>query len=102
VSAVFEPIGAGRFRVAGDLGFDSVPSIWEASRGALEAAPDAMIDLGGVARVDSAGLALVVEWMHVTAGNGGRLRFTNLPGKLLALARISELEPLLDGTTQPR
>lgn len=102
MSAAFESAGPGRFRVSGDLAFDTVPGLWAASRAALDAAPEILIDFDGVARVDSAGLALVVEWLRTAAGDRRQLRFANVPDKLLALARISELEPLLRGASLPR
>lgn len=95
MTAGFEDLGGGRFRVSGELDFANVPGLWESSRAALGDVTDASIDFSGVARVDSAGLALVVEWRRWAADGGRRLTFANVPEKLLALARISELESLL-------
>jgi phospholipid transport system transporter-binding protein len=96
--ARFEAVGAGSFRVSGDLDFARVPDIWEISHRALDAGGgDLSIDLGGVTRVDSAALALVVEWLAVAAARGRVLRIVGAPDKLMALARISEIEGLLAG-----
>jgi phospholipid transport system transporter-binding protein len=92
----FESLGGGRFRVAGTLDFDTVPGVWEQSRAALDDAAHISIDLGGVTEVDSAGLALVIEWLRTVRGRGAQLTFAGVPDKLRALARISEVEDLMD------
>ena len=53
------------------------------------------IDLGGVTRVDSAGLALLLEWLRWGWAEGRAVRFTALPEKLLAIARLSGVEDML-------
>lgn len=98
MSTGFEQDGAGRFRVRGDLDFDAVPALWATSTAVLDAREpgDVLIDLAGVGRVDSAGLALVVEWLRWARERERRLRLANVPEKLAALARISELGPLVE------
>lgn len=92
----FESLGDGRYQVSGKLDFDTVPDVWRESRAAFneEAAP--VIDLGHVTQVDSAALALVIEWLRWARGHGKRLDLVNIPEALRALARISEVENLLD------
>jgi ABC-type transporter Mla MlaB component len=52
-------------------------------------------DLGAVPEVDSAGLALLIDWLASATARCCQLRYVK-PGKtLLALARLSEVEPLL-------
>jgi len=52
-------------------------------------------DLAGIPEVDSAGLALLIDWLASARACGCQLRYVK-PGKtLLALARLSEVEPLL-------
>ena len=100
MTARFEDLGGGRFRVSGELDFASVPGLWASSRAALESASDASIEFDDVRRVDSAGLALVVEWRRWSAEGGRHLSFANVPDKLRALARISELESLLESPSR--
>ncbi len=100
MSAPFESLGGGRYRVTGELGFATVPGIWEQSRAALDSGTELVIDLGGVTQVDSAGLALVVEWLRWARGHGRRVSFVAVPKDLHALARISEVEGFLDGATR--
>jgi phospholipid transport system transporter-binding protein len=56
------------------------------------------IDLAGVAEADSAGLALLIEWVRMAKAAGSTIRFDNVPGQISALARISEVEDLLFGS----
>ncbi len=88
---------AGRFEVSGELGFETVSALLEQSRSTLFAEPAARIelDLGGVSRADSAGLALLLQWMRMARELNCEIRFQRLPQQLLAIARPAELEPLL-------
>ena len=96
----FEPVAGGGFTVSGRLGFETVHLIWELSRAGLESADEPSVDLGGVIHIDSAGLALVLEWVGWARARGKRLRLSHVPPKLLDLARISEVDGfLMDATT---
>ena len=83
------------FRLAGVLDFSTVPEI---HRRALEAFPScdqATVDFAGVTHSNSAGLALLVEWQHLSATAGRTLLVRNAPENLLNLARVCELVPML-------
>lgn len=54
------------------------------------------LDLGAVAPIDSAGLALLVDWLAAARSAGRELRYLHLPGAARALAHLSEVEKLLD------
>ena len=58
-------------------------------------APELEVDCSGIAHSDSAGLAVLLEWMAVMKREGRPLCFTKLPPGLLALARISGVEEML-------
>lgn len=47
------------------------------------------IDLAEVEAADSAGLALIVEWIRLGRDNNVQLSFRHIPAQLLALARLS-------------
>ena len=55
----------------------------------------AVIDLSSVTASDSAGLALLIEWLSVAKAANHPLRFENIPSQLQQLARLSEVEELL-------
>jgi len=54
------------------------------------------IDCRGITASDSAGLAVLLEWLSVARRAGRSLRYAQLPEGLAALARISDLEELLE------
>ncbi len=84
------------FRLNGELNMYSVPQMLNAISAPLSTGPGELcIDLGGVSRSDSAGLALLVEWMRQAKERQVKLRFRNLPLQLREIARISDLLSLL-------
>jgi phospholipid transport system transporter-binding protein len=50
------------------------------------------VDLGGVGNADSAGLALMIEWVKYSRSKRVQLRFRNIPEQLLNLAKLSGLD----------
>jgi phospholipid transport system transporter-binding protein len=56
---------------------------------------DLQIDCAQVTAADSAGLAVLLDWLAAAKQSGRSLRFAHLPAGLLALGRISEVEELL-------
>jgi phospholipid transport system transporter-binding protein len=63
---------------------------------ALKDAPQVrQIDCAGVNACDSAGLAVLLDWLAAAKLAGRSLSFTGLPSELMALGRISDLDALL-------
>jgi len=101
-SASIEGRGGGNYAVSGDLGFESADALLAQSRDLfVESAPQLSIDLSGVSDADSAGLALMLEWLRWAAAHQRRLRFENVPARLLAIAGLSDLDKLLTSTFLP-
>jgi phospholipid transport system transporter-binding protein len=98
-SAVFEiAAGAdGRAQVRGSLTFatarqarvDGVEKFQKCGARACE------VDCSGIAKSDSAGLSVLLDWLALAKREGRSLRYVKLPEELIALARISEVEELL-------
>lgn len=87
---------AQHFVVEGELNLTTVPVMLQAMQAQFPAnGSEAHIDLAGVTRSDSAGLALLVEWLRLARARDVRLQFHNLPSQLREIARISDLTPLL-------
>jgi len=98
---------AGAFRLAaeapgtlsarGPLTFRTARRACEQGAAALANAAGARleIDCRGITASDSAGLAVLLEWLSVTKRAGRSLRYAQLPQGLAALARISDVEDLL-------
>jgi phospholipid transport system transporter-binding protein len=53
------------------------------------------VDCSGIASSDSAGLSVLLDWLAMAKREGRSLRYLKLPEGLIALARISEVEELL-------
>lgn len=89
--------GGGRFEISGELSFTTVNAVLTQSRTTIFLAPASRLDLdlGGVTRADSAGLALLIEWMRMARAARCEIRFHRLPQQLLAIARAGELDELL-------
>lgn len=54
------------------------------------------IDFAAVTAADSAGLAVCLVWLGIAQRDGRELVFTNLPAHIRSLARISEVDSLLE------
>lgn len=76
--------------VSGPLTFATVPAL------ARTPAPTGEVDLGGVTHADSAGLALLLEWLVAARGSGWSLHYHHLPSQLAAIARVSGIAEVLD------
>jgi phospholipid transport system transporter-binding protein len=96
-----ESLGGGRFRVSGVLDASTAREVLEQSESRFaqgkEMGKEILVDLGGVGESDSAGLALLIEWLRMARVGGQAIRFANMPAQIEALARISEVEDLLGG-----
>jgi phospholipid transport system transporter-binding protein len=86
----------GALSAAGPLTFATARAARLAGLAAVRAASQALqIDCAGITHADSAGLAVVLDWLAAARLAGRPLRLTGLPEGLMALARISEVERLL-------
>jgi phospholipid transport system transporter-binding protein len=92
----FEPAGEGAWAAAGALTFATARAARLAGLGALQGVPQGLrIDCAGVTSADSAGLAVLLDWLAAAQLAGRHLKFTGLPPGLTALATISEVSELL-------
>jgi phospholipid transport system transporter-binding protein len=85
----------GRAHVHGALSFATVTALLADSSEAIAGGRAALIDLKGVTASDSAGLALLIEWLSIARAAGRDLRYESIPAQLLQLARLSDVEGLL-------
>jgi len=95
--AELRALGERRWALAGDLLFGNAASLLAHGEAVLGHATPVEIDLSQVRRVDSAGLALLLEWSIAARAAGGALVFRNAPPVLSALAGISDVTELLEG-----
>ena len=90
-----EDHGDGHFAIAGDMNFDTAEKILRASEERFEAHTQIEVDLSEVADADSAGLALLLEWVTWANHSVREIRFTGMPDRILAIAKTTEVEGLL-------
>ena len=82
------------WRLEGELSFATIPALLAdiEQRGELPRE----LDLAGVTRSDSAGLALLVELAGRASRHDHALRLSNFPAQLVSLAEISGVRELLE------
>lgn len=99
--AKLESLGGGRFRVSGVLDATTVGELLKQSEERFASVDGLEVDLAGVSDGDSAGLALLIEWLRIAKDAKRSIQFANVPGQISALARISEVEDLLSANVAP-
>jgi len=97
--AQLESQSEGVLLLSGELSFSSVPGVLSDSESLLAGRVGSdmaiTIDLQGVGRSDSAGIALLVEWARNARSQNIAMTFVNMPSQMSALARLSGLEGVL-------
>lgn len=87
--------GDARLQAIGDLTFTTAAAALRDGLGLLTRNGAWVVDLGGVTSGDSAGVAVLVEWIAAVRESGGSIRYENVPAQMRAIARIADLEDLL-------
>jgi len=90
-----EDLGEGRFALSGDMTFATAGDILNDSEDLFEQHTLLTVDLSGVTRTDSAGLALLLEWITWANHTVREIRFEGMPDKINAIARTTEVDSLL-------
>jgi phospholipid transport system transporter-binding protein len=87
-----------RVRLQAPLRFATVSALQRRGLELIDAAgPELTIDLSGVSSADSAGLALLIDWLARARAGHKTLHYADPPEALRALARLSDVEPLITG-----
>jgi phospholipid transport system transporter-binding protein len=82
--------------VKGPLTFETARRAREVGERLIRVASDSLeVDCSGVNASDSAGLAVLIDWLATAKAAGRSVRFQNLPPGIQAAARISEVESIL-------
>lgn len=87
--------GGGRFALSGDMSFHTAEQILRASEVPFEQHTRIEVDLSGVEKADSAGLALLLEWVTWANHTVREIRFSDMPERVLAIAKTTEVDHLL-------
>lgn len=96
MSSRIEKQGEGKFLISGLLEFATATQLARQGNELFKIEGDALVlDLGGVTRSDSAGLALLIEWRRVAEQRKQTLSFSNIPQQLLDIAEVSGIDKLI-------
>lgn len=83
------------FIVSGPVTLDSAKDALAKTGGVFDNVTDIEVDLKGVTESDSAGLALLLEWMRAAKNANKPITFKHLPEQMDAIAKASGLDELL-------
>lgn len=87
--------GNGRVSLSGRMTFANAGAILRQSEPLFEKHTRIEVDLSGVTHSDSAGLALLLEWITWANHTVREIRFTGIPEKVRQIARTTEVDDLL-------
>jgi phospholipid transport system transporter-binding protein len=87
--------GMPRYALDGVLDFQTVPGLLPDGERMLDGDGPLDLDLLLVREANSAGLALLLEWIDIAGRRQRPLRLYNLPESLANLADLANLSPLL-------
>ena len=86
----------GTVHLSGELTFESTPGFYRQLENEFESTGDVIsVDLTGITRTDSAGLALLLEWQAMANRQNRSLLINQAPDSLLRLAKLCEADKLL-------
>jgi phospholipid transport system transporter-binding protein len=90
-----DDLGDGHFALSGEMSFDTAERILQLSEKPFEEHTRLEVDLSGVTESDSAGLALLLEWVTWANHTVREIRYSGMPARILAIAKTTEVDALL-------
>jgi len=94
--AAFVRVGDDVYRLEAALTFATVPALHARGLARIDAAAgELQFDLQQVGATDSAGLALLIDWLAAAKARQRTLRYVQPPEALRALAKLSDVESLI-------
>ncbi|MEM7765659.1 MAG: STAS domain-containing protein [Pseudomonadota bacterium] len=101
-SVVLSDEGDGHFAIKGELTFDTVGRLLDDGQKRFEEHSRITVDLAEVADADSAGLALLLEWVTWANHTVREINYLNVPQRVTNIASISEVDGLLNAAERWR
>ncbi len=93
---VLEKINDQQYALSGELTMQNVSQVSRDTKPLMVAmSGEVTINLSRIARADSAGLALLIDWLRIARQQNVTLRFEQIPDQLLQIARVCELHSVL-------
>jgi phospholipid transport system transporter-binding protein len=92
----FVAVSPGQYRLEAPLTVQTVAALRTPGLAIIEGNVQGVIlDLQKVLAVDSAGLALLIDWLAEARLRGCALKYSQLPATVISLARLSNVEKLI-------
>lgn len=85
----------GRYSVSGEMTYTTAPQALQRTVKLFRQSASLAFDLHQVVRADSAGIALLIEWVRLARKIGVALSLENLPDQVENLVRVSGTGDLL-------
>ena len=85
----------GGFSVTGPVVMNNAGELLETSRKLFNNNSSMIVDLAGVTVVDSAALALLIEWLRIARRDNCRIRVNGIPEKLMAIAKLTGVDDIV-------
>jgi len=83
------------WKIQGDLSFETTPELFDTARERMQERLPVCIDLESVERVESAGVALMLDWIRAAHARDRTLQFSNVPEHMRAIAELCGVGHLL-------
>lgn len=87
--------GGGKFCLNGEMNFETAADILRESEEPFEQHTRIEVSLAGVTDSDSAALALLLEWITWANHTVREITFTDVPDRISAIAKVTEVDSLL-------
>lgn len=94
MQAVMERVDHGRFIVRGEISFSTAGVLYRQSQ-KLFTSGKMLIDLSQVSRADSAGVALLIEWLRMARRQNTTVYYENVPAQILSMVQVTGLQHVL-------
>jgi phospholipid transport system transporter-binding protein len=92
----FVSVSPGQYRLEAPLTFATVAALRAPGLAVIQSSAHGLIlDLQAVPAVDSAGLALLIDWLAEARLRSRTLKYSQPPPTLVSLARLSDVEKLI-------
>jgi phospholipid transport system transporter-binding protein len=87
-------------KITGNLTFATTPELLQQSKGWFtDSASQIVVDLSAAGRTDSAGIALLLQWIETSRNQNLQLKFTNLPAQMREFIEANDLSKLFQQYT---
>lgn len=83
------------FHISGDLNFSNVMSVYNKSLQLFDKHAEWVFDFSQLHSSDSAGLALIIEWIKLAKKTDKKVRFNHLPDGIVSLAKAADMDEIL-------